>query len=243
MPESDGCCYASAPHGVFRDGQVLFSRQIGRVAMTCNRRTRFPNLPRTLVLAALLVGVFPSERAFAIEAQWIWTPAHTQGDVPQGACYFRKEIESVSPEEATLAIAADDVYELYLNGRLLGRSQSDQNRLTEYDISKALTNGRNLVAVKVVNREGGTAAVALRIVVRERGESLRYFSTDRSWKTNVRPLPLWNTVMYNDGRWTWRRSWESTAVLRPGTRPLLSRNRNNRRSDFAWQRDSRLSKF
>ena len=163
--------------------------------------------------------------------------------MPPGACHFRKEIESVAPEEATLAIAADDVYELYLNGRLLGRSQSGENRLTEYNISKSLTNGRNLIAVKVINREGGTAAVAVRIVVRESGESLRYFSTDSSWKTNVRPLPLWNTAMYNDGRWTMARSWGSTAVLRLGTKPLLSKNRSNRRSDFAWQTDSRSSKF
>ena len=67
LPESDGCCYAPAPCGVFRDGQVLFSRQIGRVAMTGNRRTRFSSLPQAIVLAALLLGAGPRERAFAVE--------------------------------------------------------------------------------------------------------------------------------------------------------------------------------
>jgi hypothetical protein len=57
------------------------------------------------------------------EAKWIWSPEHPRGQAPQGDCYFRKQLQLDSVEQATLTITADDRYGLYINGRLIGNGQ------------------------------------------------------------------------------------------------------------------------
>ena len=149
-------------------------------------------------LASLAIATMPLA---AQEAQWIWTPDHQKEEVPGGAvCHFRKVFEAEKAEAATVAIAADDFYELYVNGRRVG-SGSSTRKLTEYDIERYLVRGNNIVAVKVANRGGKTAALAARLTVKEKDGQWASHSTDASWKTNPRPLPLWNTALYNDRNW------------------------------------------
>lgn len=153
-------------------------------------------------VAALLCGcsVLVSG-AIAQETHWIWSASADGGEVPLGACHFRKAIVLESPVEGTISIAADDVYELYVNGKLLEKSQARSSRFTEHDISRLLQVGKNVIAVKVTNTEGRTAALAARVAIKEDGQPPRFFSTDASWRTNERPLPFWNMSLYNDGRW------------------------------------------
>jgi putative heme-binding domain-containing protein len=136
----------------------------------------------------------------ADEAQWIWSPEHEKGQVPQGACHFRKQFMVPAPEGGEIAITADDEYELYVNGRRVGAAQTAK-RLDKYDISQQLTRGRNVIAIKVSNTQGGTAGVAARVRVRDQGRGALEFNTDASWVTNLRPLPFWHSPLYNDSRW------------------------------------------
>jgi hypothetical protein len=62
-------------------------------------------------------------------------------------------------------------------------------KLDEYDITRYLMRGANLVAIKVQNRSGNTAALAARVTIKDRGEWTSY-STDDNWRTALRPLPL-----------------------------------------------------
>lgn len=134
------------------------------------------------------------------EAQWIWYPGHKKGQVPSESCYFRKSFILQAPVEGQITIAADDAYELYLNGRMVGSGEYQKN-LKQYDITPYLTRGRNTVAVRVANLEGATAALAARVMVRQNPGQWSSFSSDPSWKTALRPLPLWKTALYNDRRW------------------------------------------
>ena len=68
-------------------------------------------------------------------------------------------------------------------------------------LERYLVRGNNIVAVKVYNRGGKTAALAARVTVKESDGQWVAHSTDNSWKTNPRPLPLWNTALYNDRGW------------------------------------------
>ena len=120
--------------------------------------------------------------------------------MPPGACYFRKEFVSETPERGEILIVADDAYELYVNGRHVANGTS-HGTLAKHSISPFLSRGRNLVAVKVNNLEGTTAAVAARIDIKAYGGSWQSISTDETWKTHLRPLPFWNTSVYNDRRW------------------------------------------
>jgi len=139
--------------------------------------------------------------AIGQDAYWIWSAEHGKGEVPQGAaCYFRKQIEGPEPEAGKITIVADDAYELFINGRFVGRGTGP--RPDQYDITGFLSaSGTNLIAVRVINQRGSTAGLAARVLIKDSGGPWRTYVTDRSWRTNLHPLPLWNTPVYNDRRW------------------------------------------
>ncbi|HTN74513.1 MAG TPA: HEAT repeat domain-containing protein [Pirellulaceae bacterium] len=140
-----------------------------------------------------------AEHSCAQEAQWIWSPAHKKEEVPQGAAYFRKSFTMKAPGAGQITILADDMYEIYVNGKRVGNGETTKN-LSEYDISRFLQRGRNTVAVKVTNRNGNTAALAARVLVQENKKWLSH-STDKTWVVSLTTLPLWNSSVYNDARW------------------------------------------
>lgn len=154
----------------------------------------------TAVLAAAVLATSLSAAPPATEAQWVWSPDHQKGSVPQAACSFRKTFTVAAPESGEIAVAADDEYELYVNGQRVGSSQT-ANRLDQYDISKHLTRGRNLVALRVTNTEGGTAGVAVEIRIKEQNGGTTTLYSDPTWLSNLRPLPFWYSPLYNDSRW------------------------------------------
>lgn len=138
----------------------------------------------------------------AEEAEWIWLSGVPKESVSAGASgYFRKPINLRAASEGKVTIAADDVYELFVNGRRVGSGRSSR-KMDEYDISPFLTVGRNVVAVKVDNTRGSTAALAARVDVKPTGSPKWYsFSTDASWKASEQANPLWHSALYNDRRW------------------------------------------
>src|SRR5262245_10520203 len=87
---------------------------------------------------AVVAAMFVAGSAGGEEAQWIWSPDHTKANVPTGeACHFRKVINLRAPEGGQISIAADDQYELFINGRRVGVGEATK-KLDEYDISKNL---------------------------------------------------------------------------------------------------------
>lgn len=150
--------------------------------------------------ATCLLVPFGVTSASAEEASWIWSPQHDGDRVPHSSCHFRKRIDLDRPDRGQVTIVADDAYDLYVNGRRIGHGEST-DRLIEYDISRFLVRGRNVVGVKVSNIRGSTAALAARVVIREEGGEWETYSTDSSWRTSLSPLPFWNSILYNDNRW------------------------------------------
>lgn len=153
----------------------------------------------TLAVTFLATSWF-MDGASGEEAQWIWSPEHDQDSIPHVACHFRKSFNLQRPVRGQVTIRADDTYDLYVNGRRVTSNRSGE-RLAEHNITRYLTRGRNIVAIKAVNSRGSTAGVAARVMIKEADSDWESFSTDSSWRTSLRPLPFWNTVLYNDGRW------------------------------------------
>lgn len=148
-----------------------------------------------LLLAGNLASIVRAQ-----EAHWIWAPGVERDAIDTGSCYFRRTFNVANPTEATITIAADDAYELYVNGKRVAEGDTSR-QLDRFDISNFIDRGKNVIAVKVENREGNTAGLAARLQVKEEGGQWRSFSTNQNWKTNRRPLPLWQTELYNDRRW------------------------------------------
>ncbi len=139
--------------------------------------------------------------ATAQEASWIWSAEHPRGSAPAGNCYFRKTFAAGTVEQASITITADDSYELYVNGRRIGAGNSIR-QMEQYDITGLVRRGRNVIAVRVHNVSPGPAALAARLFVKPAGAPWASFSTDASWVTSIDEAPHWESVTFNDMRWT-----------------------------------------
>lgn len=163
-------------------------------------------IPLTLLLFTLVSSVSVSstslssagaaELAPSTEPMWIWNPVHADAPVPNGACYFRRTFNTADDKvPAVLDIAADDTFEVYVNGQLVGQGEHWQF-FTRFNISKHLTKGINAVAVKVVNRQPGHAGLAARMQI---GDHIIY--TDRQWQCSLIALSKWQRQLFADQSW------------------------------------------
>ncbi len=153
--------------------------------------------------------------------QWIWSPEHKLGDIPQASCYFRKTIHLPAEGRGFVEIAADDVYELHVNGKMIG-SGGGWQKMTRHDVTEQLKEGKNVVAVKVTNRNGDSGGlVALVVIESEQGQPRRYVS-NQTWRTSLKVLPMWDSVTYRDGRWDAAQSFGAYGQAQPWSSPTNS---------------------
>lgn len=160
------------------------------------------SLTMTVVLSLFSIMVC-SPNMRAEEAQWIWANGSKLGEsIREGeTCLFRKPINLKIESIGKIEIAADDEYELFVNGVLVGDGQSAR-QMDEYDITDLLEVGRNVIAVRVVNTHGNTAAMAARVSIKpNKQEKWFTFSSSPSWRTSTEVSPMWETVLFNDRLW------------------------------------------
>jgi putative heme-binding domain-containing protein len=136
----------------------------------------------------------------SVVPQWIWSPEHGRESVPQVSCYFRKTVLLPQPINGFVEIAADDEYELFINGKRAAKG-TNANRLVKHNVSALLVEGENLIAVKVTNRNGNTAGLAARLSVSCEGNIERAYVSNPTWRTQTRVLPMWYGSNYRDNRW------------------------------------------
>ena len=156
-----------------------------------------------IIAAALLAVCTMTPSAQADEARWIWATGSAKAKAvePGQTCYFRKPLNLRVAAAGKIEIAADDNYELFVNGKSVGRGGSPR-QVDEYDISDYLQTGRNVVAVSVVNTHGTTAALAARVSIKPANKDKWYtFSSDPSWRTSTVDQSLWTTTLFNDRLW------------------------------------------
>ncbi len=94
-------------------------------------------------------------------ATWIWDDAQNDGATATGTRTFTKEFvwSSDATSTATLMIAADNSYTVTLNGTPVASSSDDINFTAatqdSYNITSALVNGTNTLAISVTNADNG----------------------------------------------------------------------------------------
>lgn len=154
-----------------------------------------------IAIAAIIYSVAFAGDIFAVEAQWIWTSEHPRGTAPAGDCYFRKTFQVPNVEQASITITSDDRYELWVNGRRVGAGQSIR-QMENYDVSRLLVSGKNVISVRVTNVAAGPAALAARVLVKTPGANWLSYSTDKSWRTALDSAPQWQSLGFNDSTWS-----------------------------------------
>ncbi|PQO31617.1 HEAT repeat domain-containing protein [Blastopirellula marina] len=161
--------------------------------------------PKSLCVLLLVTVSAVLERptfaqAPANQPQWIWAPQHQKDQVPDSSCYFRKSINIKQMTGGQIMIAADDEYELWINGKKIAEDNNWRNR-KRYDISQYLKIGDNVFAVQVRNTNGNSAGLLAEITIFGSNNQKVSFPSNASWKTDLRPFPLWQSTFYSDSRW------------------------------------------
>ncbi|MFI6933824.1 alpha-L-rhamnosidase [Streptomyces sp. NPDC050287] len=139
---------------------------------------------------------------------WIWFP---EGDptnsVPAATRWFRGAAglpDGITA--ATLAITADNVYAVSVNGVEVARTDlaTDNDgwrRPAVIDVLDQVRGGDNVIAVSVTNATEGPAGLIAALVVRTASGERKVF-TDGSWKaTNQQPPADWRESGFDDGGW------------------------------------------
>ena len=133
-------------------------------------------------------------------AQWIWLAGTTQGRIAEGDVYFRKTIELPKVPIARFQIAANDAYEIYLNGRRVGTGAGMTN-MQSFECAPLVIGGDNVIAIRASNRSGGTAALFSRFFVQLADGQWRGMGTSETWKCSSQLQAGWQTSNFDDSKW------------------------------------------
>jgi len=133
-------------------------------------------------------------------AHWIW---RRQDSGKRGArVRLRRVFEAAGapPYRALVRCTADNAFDLWVNGRPVGRGENWE-RVFTFDVSKFLRPGRNVVCVRATNEDGPCGFVLAMMVRPASGQPLRIV-TDGSWRTAPDASGSeWLATEYDDNGW------------------------------------------
>ncbi|MDQ2731102.1 MAG: hypothetical protein M3Y56_05540 [Armatimonadota bacterium] len=168
--------------------------------MPAHSAPQLPERPPTpdptygLPLPRLKAPAAPAE-----EAHWIWSDhvAGHQDVYVRGVVTLPRQASS-----AQVAITADDSFTLFVNGRQVDSSESQElgwKTTHLVPVEKFLRRGRNVIAIHGVNDGGGAAGILARLDIGGKPALL----TGAGWKLfSGSPAPAgWNTPLFEDGSW------------------------------------------
>lgn len=117
-------------------------------------------------------------------ASWIWTPETTTPVAPAEPRAFRRTLVATKTAvSAEIAITADDLYRLWVNGRELGSTTGAENEWQQARrFQTALDPTRNVIAVRTNNGPGSPAGLLVVIRVTYADGTTERVTSDASWK-------------------------------------------------------------
>ncbi|MCL2105198.1 MAG: hypothetical protein FWH21_09185, partial [Kiritimatiellaeota bacterium] len=186
-------------------------------------------------------------------AKWIWlmAPDANLNTIPEQSCFFRAGVAVTERERivtADLAVTADNLYEVIINGKPVGgrAANPDGWRSTKrFDVSSLLILGDNTIAVHAYNTAPSPAGLILKLHVVLTDGSIVERVTDATWKSSLEFEPNWDQRDFNDQHWAPPREitahgappWNKLAVpdkAEPPSKAKESPVEENIPDDFAW---------
>jgi len=151
---------------------------------------------RALLLLVALTLVCPLFAKSAWFASWIWNNKPTRN------VYFRKVIVlDRTPIEAKLAITADNIYTLFINGQKVGHDE-DWPSLETYDILPYLKRGKNIIAVEAIDPGPDVGALLAEGSINFSDGSFILIKTDRTWRMMPGEAEEgWEKLDFDDSCW------------------------------------------
>ncbi len=112
--------------------------------------------------------------------------------------------EKAPIRRAELIVTADNLFTLYLNGRLVGESEGDNGawqRPKRFNVAGALAAGRNVVAIEAVNTLPGPAGLLAKLSVELADGQSAVLVSGPQWKCALEEEPNWQQPDFNDQSW------------------------------------------
>ncbi|MBI3921990.1 MAG: HEAT repeat domain-containing protein [Armatimonadetes bacterium] len=136
---------------------------------------------------------------------WIWLSDRALSD-GEFAVFFRKSFElPTKATRATVLITADNGYDLFVNGSLIGGDAGFDgifwSSVEKYPVEHLLQPGRNVVAVRGENMGGPAGLLAAARIEFEGGKFIELF-TDNTWRTSQDVETTWTSTDFDDSKWT-----------------------------------------
>ena len=200
-------------------GQPLLQRTASEIVWTRELATRLsknrqtPDLTNELkqltVLETRLKELFdgPTKSAKRSKAipSWIWYPeGRPVEDAPAEARFFRYRFEvPKNVRSAVLRVAADDVCEVFINGKRAG-SHNSWRRTAIFDVGPLLSSGENVIAVRAENRPAPTknpAGLIARLAVSGANDKKVVLVSDVSWRAENKMHAGWQKPAFDDSSW------------------------------------------
>ncbi|MFD6995570.1 alpha-L-rhamnosidase [Streptomyces mirabilis] len=139
---------------------------------------------------------------------WIWFPeGEPANSAPAATRWFRRALDLPDGvTAATLAITADNVYAVSVNGTEVARTDlatdnEGWRRPAVIDVLAQVRSGKNVLAVSATNATEGPAGLAAVLVLRTASGEQRIV-TDDSWRsTDKEPAAAWREADFDDSGW------------------------------------------
>lgn len=153
------------------------------------------------------------------DADWIWSSEADKTDInklstAQG--FFRKTFRvppSPPIKEARMIVTADDLYKLYLDGKLIAQSDERPNawmRLRTLDLTPLLRAGKHVFAVEAYNKGLSPAGLIGKLeIMAANGKPFMTIVTDKTWRYAAKAEKNWTAAGLND------KIWEDATVVGP----------------------------
>ena len=132
---------------------------------------------------------------------------------PKVTVTFARQFPCQRKYTGYIEVAADDTYQVFVNGKEVGNGSSWEV-FQHFDISSELKKGKNVIAVKVSNRNGSDAGLVGRIELTST-TGRRTFITNPTWKCSTNVWPMWTSGRYRDSRWKASKSLGPWGVAEP----------------------------
>jgi alpha-L-rhamnosidase len=138
-------------------------------------------------------------------AQWVWVHGAVAGNQPAGKAWFRKVIQVPSDraiKQAAFLLAADDSFQLFVNGHPSGQGTSWKN-LASLDIAGRLQPGANALGIEVTNggdKPSPAGLIGKLVVVFASGEPM-VVPVDASWQSSRQSGERWSWADFDASTW------------------------------------------
>jgi hypothetical protein len=143
-------------------------------------------------------------------AEWIWYPeGDPKSDAPAEKRYFRRKFEipqGMKIKSARVRVSADDRFSLKVNGKAIGESAGPLNWKSgkQFDLSKVLSEGKNVLAIEAENlpvNAANPAGLIAKLEITFDNDSTQSIATDDQWMASMEAPPQWETADFNDSTW------------------------------------------